>query len=58
MGGEFGQWNEWSESKPLDWVVAGMDKHAGLTNLIHDLNGLYRENPALHAYDFHPKGFQ
>ena len=58
MGGEFGQWNEWSESKPLDWVVAGMDKHAGLTNLIHDLNGLYRENPALHAYDFHPEGFQ
>ena len=58
MGGEFGQWNEWSESKALDWVVAGMDKHAGLTNLIRDLNSLYRENPALHAYDFHPEGFQ
>jgi 1,4-alpha-glucan branching enzyme len=58
MGGEFGQWNEWSESKSLDWMIAGMDKHAGLTNLIRDLNALYLSKPALHAYDFHPDGFQ
>jgi 1,4-alpha-glucan branching enzyme len=58
MGGEFGQWNEWSESKALDWVVSGMDKHAGLRNLVHDLNHLYRSNPALHAYDFSAEGFQ
>ncbi len=58
MGGEFGQWDEWSERKGLDWIVAGMDKHAGLTNLIHDLNVLYRDNPALHAHDFQPEGFQ
>jgi 1,4-alpha-glucan branching enzyme len=58
MGGEFGQWNEWSESKPLDWVVSGMDKHAGLRNLVHDLNHLYRSNPALYAYDFSADGFQ
>ena len=58
MGCEFGQWSEWDEGKELDWVVAGMDKHAGLRNLIHDLNMLYRENPALYAYDFDGKGFQ
>jgi len=58
MGGEFGQWDEWSERKGLDWIVAGMDKHAGLTNLISDLNVLYRDNPALHAHDFQPEGFQ
>jgi 1,4-alpha-glucan branching enzyme len=58
MGSEFGQWDEWSERKALDWIVAGMDKHAGLTNLIRDLNVLYRENPALHAHDFQPEGFQ
>ena len=58
MGCEFGQWSEWDEGKELDWVIAGMDKHAGLRNLIHDLNSLYRENPALHAYDFDGKGFQ
>jgi len=58
MGGEFGQWDEWSEKKGLDWIVAGMDKHAGLSNLVHDLNILYRDNPALHAHDFQPEGFQ
>jgi 1,4-alpha-glucan branching enzyme len=58
MGSEFGQWDEWSEQKALDWIVAGMDKHAGLYNLIRDLNALYRENPALHAHDFQPEGFQ
>jgi 1,4-alpha-glucan branching enzyme len=58
MGGEFGQWNEWTERKPLDWVVAGMDRHAGLRNLIHDLNHLYRTLPALHAFDFESRGFE
>jgi len=58
MGSEFGQWDEWSEKKGLDWIVSGMDKHAGLINLVKDLNALYRENPALHAHDFQPEGFQ
>ncbi len=58
MGGEFGQWEEWSESKQLDWAVAGIDKHAGLYNLLCDLNKLYTEQPALHVYDFDHQGFQ
>ncbi|MDH5515941.1 MAG: alpha amylase C-terminal domain-containing protein, partial [Gammaproteobacteria bacterium] len=58
MGGEFGQWNEWSERKSLDWMVAGMDKHAGLSNLVHDLNHLYRGQPALYAHDFDSTGFE
>jgi 1,4-alpha-glucan branching enzyme len=58
MGGEFGQWIEWSESKQLDWEISGMDKHAGLVNLLCDLNKLYRELPPLHVYDFEARGFQ
>jgi 1,4-alpha-glucan branching enzyme len=58
MGGEFGQWQEWSERKALDWAVSGMDKHAGLHNLISDLNKLYRSKPAMHFYDFDHQGFQ
>ncbi|HHJ35857.1 MAG TPA: 1,4-alpha-glucan branching protein GlgB [Gammaproteobacteria bacterium] len=58
MGGEFGQWDEWSESRQLDWVVSGIDKHAGLSNLITDLNGLYRNNPAMYFFDFDHQGFQ
>jgi len=58
MGGEFGQWDEWTESKALDWMIAGMDKHAGLHNLVRDLNKLYREKTALYAYEFSVEGFQ
>jgi 1,4-alpha-glucan branching enzyme len=58
MGSEFGQWDEWSERRELDWVIAGMDRHAGLRNLLHDLNHLYRENPALYVYEFNGEGFQ
>jgi len=58
MGGEFGQWQEWSERQALDWAVSGMDKHAGLHNLISDLNKLYRQKPAMHFYDFDHQGFQ
>ncbi|MDH3342182.1 MAG: 1,4-alpha-glucan branching protein GlgB [Gammaproteobacteria bacterium] len=58
MGGEFGQWDEWSEGRQLDWVISGMDKHAGLSNEICDLNRLYRDLPALHVYDFDHQGFQ
>jgi 1,4-alpha-glucan branching enzyme len=58
MGGEFGQWEEWSEGRQLDWEISGMDKHAGMFNMICDLNAHYRDNPALHAYDFDVQGFQ
>ncbi len=58
MGSEFGQWDEWSEGRQLDWQVAGMDKHAGLSNEVSDLNKLYSGKPALHAHDFDQQGFQ
>ena len=58
MGGEFGQWDEWSEARQLDWQIAGMDKHAGLGNMITDLNTIYRERPAMYYYDFDHQGFQ
>jgi len=58
MGGEFGQWNEWNEAQSLDWEVAGMDKHAGLSNLVKDLNHLYCNQSALYAREFDADGFQ
>jgi 1,4-alpha-glucan branching enzyme len=39
-------------------MVSGMDKHSGLSNLLRDLNHLYRNQPALHAFDFNAEGFQ
>ena len=61
MGLEFGQEREWSHDRSLDWHLlehgddAGM--HQGLQRLVRDLNGLYREMPAL-ALDHDPAGFE
>jgi len=58
MGGEFGQWDEWNEAKGLDWMIADTDKHAGLANLIKDLNNTYTQKTAMHTFDFDQQGFQ
>ena len=58
MGSEFGQWEEWSEGKQLDWEISGMDKHAGTFNMLCDLNRIYRDNPAMYYHDFSHEGFQ
>jgi 1,4-alpha-glucan branching enzyme len=62
MGGELGQWSEWNFAGYLDWYVLdehGPDGplHAQLRQLVRDLNGLLREEPALHRQDFDPAGF-
>ncbi|MDP1864412.1 MAG: 1,4-alpha-glucan branching protein GlgB [Thiobacillus sp.] len=58
MGGEFGQWNEWSEVDQLDWALLEFPAHDSIRTLLRDLNKLYRTDPALHAYDFEPRGFR
>lgn len=62
MGGEFGQRSEWNFAGFLDWGVLEpgapeADRHEGLRTLVRDLNGLLREQPALHELDFSPEGF-
>ena len=58
MGGEFGQWIEWNFRQSLDWHLLEFETHQGVQRLVADLNRLYRENPALHASDFDPTGFE
>ena len=58
MGGEFGQWNEWQEAGQLDWVLLGFPEHDGIRALLRDLNRLYRDEAALHFWDFDPRGFR
>ncbi|PYG02765.1 1,4-alpha-glucan branching enzyme [Thioalkalivibrio sp. ALE21] len=57
MGQEFGQGTEWSEAGELDWYVLQYPLHQGLQQLVKDLNGVYREQPALHGREFEPDGF-
>jgi 1,4-alpha-glucan branching enzyme len=57
MGGELGQWDEWSEARSLDWPLLEDPDHAGLRGLVGDLNAAYRAEPALWEVDFRPEGF-
>jgi 1,4-alpha-glucan branching enzyme len=58
MGGEFGQWGEWSHDQSLHWHLLRYEPHQGIQRLVRDLNRLYREEPALHQVDFDWPGFQ
>jgi 1,4-alpha-glucan branching enzyme len=57
MGIEFGQWDEWQESKSLDWHLLDYPNHQQLQKLVATLNKVYREEPALWALDFMEAGF-
>jgi 1,4-alpha-glucan branching enzyme len=57
MGSEFGQGAEWSSERGLDWWVLGDEHHAGVRQLVRDLNQAYRDNPAMWAQDYSPEGF-
>jgi 1,4-alpha-glucan branching enzyme len=58
MGGEIGEWREWSESGELDWPVLCFERHSGQSKLVKELNRLTREEPCLHELDHDWSGFQ
>jgi len=58
MGGEFGQRREWTHEGELEWWVLQFAEHAGVQRWVADLNRVYRQQPALHALDFSPAGFE
>ncbi len=57
MGGELAQEREWDHDRSLDWHLLGDEGHAGVHQLVRDLNHAYRDRPALWAADFDPTGF-
>jgi 1,4-alpha-glucan branching enzyme len=58
MGGELAQWSEWNVDAELDWALEAWENHRGVRLLVQDLNRLYRSEPALHAQDHRPEGFE
>ncbi len=58
MGQEFGQWNEWSEKKSLDWYLLDEKLHKELQEYTRDLLKLYRRHPALYETDYSSDGFR
>ncbi len=47
MGGELAQEREWSHDREIDWFLLSRPEHAGVRDLVRDLNGLQVANPAL-----------
>ena len=58
MGGEFGQFIEWNEKRPLDWFLLEYDHHQQTLDFVKELNHLYLDNNALWEKDFDGFGFE
>ncbi len=58
MGGEIGQWNEWSHEQQVDWLLLYFEAHRQIQEYVRALNQLYRSQPALYEVDFSWNGFQ
>ena len=58
MGQDFGQYQEWSEARELDWYLLREENHRQLQNYVKELLKLYKKYPALYANDQNPQGFE
>jgi len=58
MGNEFAQRREWDHDRSLDWHIRDAPQHAGVWRWVRDANLTYRAEPALHALDASPGGFE
>ncbi|HEX8360982.1 MAG TPA: 1,4-alpha-glucan branching protein GlgB [Longimicrobium sp.] len=58
MGGEFGQWSEWSENRSLDWHLLDNPLNGGVQRWMRDLNALYTKERAFWDSDCTHEGFQ
>lgn len=57
MGGEIAQDAEWNHDAEVAWHLLDRPEHAAIQRLVRDLNRLYVNEPALHARDADPAGF-
>jgi 1,4-alpha-glucan branching enzyme len=58
MGGEFGQWKEWSHDEELDWDLLSKPMHQGVQRWVQDLNRFYCQEPVMYELDTHSDGFE
>lgn len=58
MGGEIGQWNEWSSTRQIEWFLLKYPTHHGLQTMVCEINHFYLKNPSLWERDFDYTGFE
>ena len=57
MGQDIGEFDEWNENRRIEWELLQNPEHAGVAELMKDLNHLYRTRKALYELDDSPEGF-
>jgi 1,4-alpha-glucan branching enzyme len=57
MGAEMAQEREWSHDGEIDWSLLSEPLHAGVRDLLRELNRVEAAHPALWACDTGPEGF-
>lgn len=58
MGGEIGQWNEWSAKGEVEWLLLQFIPHQEIQRMVKELNHFYLAHNALWDRDFHHSGFE
>ena len=58
MGQDFGQGQEWSEKRELDWYLLDNANHKNLLLFYKELLHIYKKNPAMYELDVSWEGFE
>jgi len=58
MGGDIGQQIEWNHDQGLDWHLLQYPIHDGYNKFVKDALHLYKNEEALHRFDFDSEGFE
>ena len=57
MGQDIGEFDEWSETRQIQWNLLEFENHKTLNSMVADLNSIYKKYPALYQLDNHYDGF-
>jgi len=58
QGMDFGQGDEWTEARSVDWHLLQFPLQSGLQRCVADLHRVYKSEPALFEVDFDWRGFE
>ena len=58
MGAELAQEKEWNHESSLEWHLLQNTENKGVFNVIKALNALYKNESALHHFNFSKEGFE
>ena len=58
MGQDIAEFDEWNEKRRVQWDLLQYPEHAGVAELVKDLNHMYRTYPALYEFDDSAAGFE